>query len=210
MAAIYFTAILETIDGEFLEKGWACLSTETNSIDFKNDFVPLLQIGTMVRITRTLNDEKLQSFSGEVYVASKNFLRITAVSERELNKIRPLFESNIWCYSYPALYRRSFLPFSLKKTDRIDATIYYISNTELHYLSMDSVEIGQILIVSADKPLCMDHVKIEVEQIVEFGGIATCYLCKILEIGRTASSNIKNYLVKLAEEANETKQTAQV
>lgn len=197
MGAIFFTAILETIDGEFLENGWASLSNEPNSMDFKNDFVPLLQIGTPVRIVRTLHDKRLHSFRGIVYAASKNFLKITSVSDRELDLIRPTFASNIWFPTQPALYYQSFFPFSYKKADKIDATIYYISETELRYLSMDELDWGQKLVLLMDYPIYFDNTEIEIRQIVEYGGITNCYICDITSISKAALTSIQTYQTQL-------------
>ena len=198
MEPIWFTAILTDEKGRFLEKGFASLPLETNSLCFKSSFVPLLKIGTLVTIIRTLDDRELESFHGEVYVSSRQFLRITAVDEGSLKRIKSLFGFNTAFESFLTMEAPVRFPFYFKKPQEIYAAIYYLSMTQLKFQSMDKLETGNRLILDIEKngqiPFDLKMLELEIDQVVHYGGMSVCYIGSILRMPEPTRANLDAYL----------------
>lgn len=198
MDPIWFTAILTDEKGRFLEKGFASLPLETNSLCFKSSFVPLLKIGTPVTIIRTLDERELESFHGEVYVSSRQFLRMTSVDEGSLKRIKSFFGFNTAFEAYLTLELPAHFPFYFNKPQEIYAAIYYLSMTQIKFQSMDKLEMGSRLILDIEKsgqiPVALNKLALVIDQIVPYGGMTVCYIGSILPMAETTRAHLAAYL----------------
>ena len=80
-----YQAVLKTPDGKILERGYVSIFPETQSIDFKGEFVPLFNMGDQVSITQIQDEVEVIRYIGEVYLSSQRMLRLVHVTEEILH-----------------------------------------------------------------------------------------------------------------------------
>lgn len=72
-------AILKTIDESVTEYGQVTVSLKERFAEFSSQFVPLLKIGTEARITCLEGMTSTHIITGQVYLSSKNLLRLVSI-----------------------------------------------------------------------------------------------------------------------------------
>ncbi|MCI7803796.1 MAG: hypothetical protein MR503_01795 [Oscillospiraceae bacterium] len=72
-------AILKTLDDSIVEYGQAAVSLKEKYAEFSSQFVPLLKIGTEAKIICVEGNTSTHIISGEVYLSSKNLLRLVSI-----------------------------------------------------------------------------------------------------------------------------------
>lgn len=73
-------AILMTENNQVLEYGDAKISLKNKSVDFTNSFVPLLMIGTPVKIICCENGQNTHLITGSTYLSSSQLLRVDNIT----------------------------------------------------------------------------------------------------------------------------------
>lgn len=72
-------AILKTLDESIVEYGQASVSLKERFAEFSSQFVPLLKIGTQAKIICVTENTSTHIITGEVYLSSKNLLRLISI-----------------------------------------------------------------------------------------------------------------------------------
>lgn len=184
MYPIYFRAALKTADGRLLEYGRASLSPETESIDFKGAFVPILRLGTPVQILQLSGDEEIHAFTGEVYISSPDLLRIVSARDDELTpaekhlpvdvrlpaEIRPVGEKEL----------RLIDPLSPRHARWLRAELLSLSPDMVRFSCPAAFPPEQRFLLQTDGPPLLRGIAIQAEQVISFGE-SSC-LCRILSI----------------------------
>ncbi|WP_312643758.1 hypothetical protein [Hydrogenoanaerobacterium sp.] len=198
MYPIFLDAVLKSEDDELLEYGSVCIPPEGNTVDFKNEFVPLLKLETPVQVTLLLNGEESFCFKGLVYLSSGKLLRITSISDELLAQARKIFTANVCVHTKLALYE--YKPFfSFYHAPKISGTIYYLSEESIKVLSIEQIDVGQKLMVNLTSPFVFKQVVAEVTEKIRFSSLATSYLCKVVSISSASVRNLESYLAELNE-----------
>lgn len=207
MYPIYFKAALKTIDDQVLERGYASISLETRSVDFKSEFVPLMKMGSPVKIVQLAGDLETHTFVGEVYLSAPQLLRIVSVSEAELSSAaQDIAEQRSAAHkqleitvSIPARLvpvRSNFeaAHFPHPRKTWIDAEIYSISADTIKFSCLRPFLTGQKLLVHVDEPLVIRKMVLDVYQALMFGDDVTGHLCTIDALPQPYSENLARYI----------------
>ncbi|RPF48377.1 hypothetical protein EDD70_1193 [Hydrogenoanaerobacterium saccharovorans] len=198
MYPIFLDAVLKSEDGDLLEYGSVCIPPEGNTVDFKNQFVPLLKLETPVQVTLLLNGVESFCFKGLVYLSSGKLLRITSISDELLTKARKIFTANVCLHTKIALYE--YKPFfSFYHAPKISGTIYYLSEDIIKILSIEQIDVGQKLMINLTAPFIFKQVTAEVTEKNRFSSLATSYLCKVINMSSSAVKHLQDYLDELSE-----------
>lgn len=72
-------AVLKTLDNSIVEYGQVSVSLKEKFAEFTAQFVPLLNIGTQAKIICVEDNTSTHVISGEVYLSSKNLLRLVSI-----------------------------------------------------------------------------------------------------------------------------------
>lgn len=194
MQPITCTALLKDTNGKLLEIGTVGLSDLPNTLDFQGPFVPLFKMGTKLVLIPVINQIELNSITGEVYLSTGNFLRLTAIPEADLTELRAAFYINIELAVELAHYQPSTLYYSYKRAEKIDVCIYHIDLSGLRFMTLHTLSIGQKFMLNQETPISLKKVILQVIQIIDFGEMAHSYQCRFLELGDEAGKNIQHYL----------------
>ncbi|MEM1485301.1 hypothetical protein V6615_10540 [Oscillospiraceae bacterium PP1C4] len=192
----YFDAILKTEDDKFLEIGTACVSIEDQSIEFKNEFVPLLKLGEIVKIVRLDDNVETRSFTGEVYLSSRRLLRIVSAVDTILPGAINYLSLNTSISGQVALIPAGDSFLQQPSTKGFDAEIYYLSTKTIKFTTKKQFKIGQRLLLRSEDPVVLDMVALEIYQTILCGSNATGYRCNVLYIPEPAYGNLREYLEK--------------
>lgn len=182
MYPVYFSALLNTEDGRLLEIGEACLSRTENKVTFRNEFVPLVKLDTIVEVVRVLGNRQLERFRGRVYLSSRKLLQIVEVDHRLIESARKLFDINTYIPATLALGTGQSANINLKKADIVAGTIRYLSMDVIKLSVLPYVGEGQYLQLECEAPLSMRRTVLKVERRELLGRSAAILLCSIVSI----------------------------
>ncbi len=191
-----FEAVLKTEDDRILETGVACISAEDQSIEFKNEFVPLLKLGSTAKIVRIEDEREIHCFTGQVYLSSRRLLRIISISD----ELFPEAFNYLWLNTsihakiFPAT--SNVAPVYGEESSGFDAEVYYVSLKNIKFTSKKQFHVGQKLYLYAHEPIGLDMVELEIFQIISFGKNVVGYRCKIASLSEPCCSSLKSYLEK--------------
>lgn len=200
MYPIYFPAALKTEDGKLLEKGSACISEGRFTVDFINEFVPLLKLDTPVQIVRMLGDQPLNCFVGNVYLSSRNLLQIVSVDETALREAWRLFAINTQISASFALSPNHSPHINYKKAEKIDGSIRYISADTIKISAMQYIAEGEYLMIAIEEPIVLKKLVVQVTERVLIGRNAALLLCKIVSMHRSDEKVLADYAELLAKQ----------
>jgi hypothetical protein len=196
---IRFPALLED-DGQIIAYGFAEIAPEQGSLNFISGFIPLYPIGTRLALVQLCDDIPQEKLIGEVYLSSRNLLRLVSIDEEKLSGILEVFESNTSIKampyipapegSLPKLIRSKLTHYKLFRTKlfrrkqvkfqyRVEANIYYVSETRIKFLSIDNLQQGAHMIIDLTTPH-IEGINIEVSEVHDFGNIMKAYLCDVV------------------------------
>ena len=74
-----FPAILKDQQECVLAEGFASVLEESNSVEFRSDFVPLYPMGVPMKVVRRFQNQDIHIFWGEVYISDQKLLRLVHV-----------------------------------------------------------------------------------------------------------------------------------
>lgn len=202
---IYFSALLKSQEGRLMEVGEACLSRTENKVTFKNEFVPLVKLDTMVEVVRVLGNKQLERFQGRVYLSSRNLLQIVDVNEKIITDARSVFDINTY---HPAVFTLSpndSPRFNPKKAEVIDGTIRYLSKDVIKLSVLPFVAEGQYLTVECEPPPELKKAVLRVERRELLGRQAALLICSVVSIPTAEEESLAacwDVLSKLAEDVD--------
>lgn len=205
MYPVYFSALLNGEDGRLLEIGEACISRIENKVTFKNEFVPLLKLDTVVEIVRVLGNRQLERFRGRVYLSSRNLLQIIEVDPAIIAKARCLFDINTYMPAYFALSQNKSPSVNLKKAEVVSGTIRYLSMDTIKISVLPYVGEGQYLQVDCGAPLELKSTLLQVRQRELLGRKAAILICDLVSIPPAESKRLQacvDLLSKLEEDVD--------
>lgn len=200
MYPIYFTARLYSCEGILLEQGEACISKQDCRVTFKNEFVPLLKLGTSARIVRVLGDTELECFTGTVYLSSRNLLQVIDVDPAIIDAARELFDINMYQTAYFALSPDEKTRFNPRKCEVVTGTVRYISENIIKISAIPFIGEGQVLMIDSDQPLNLSRTIVRVQKRVLLGRKAAILLCEILKMPVTEKIAYNKFLTAVKKE----------
>lgn len=157
-------AVLMTENNDILEYGEAKISLKNKTVDFTNSFVPLMIIGTHVKIVCSENDVNTHLITGTTYLSSQNLLRVENLTIKLLDGAEKVLSMEV---SIPAqileINQKSGL-FSIKTVKKwIDCTISSISADKLHfYTSWRKTASNNISMIKISQPVFPCETSIDV------------------------------------------------
>lgn len=77
----YFSAHLKDENNNLLEIGLGSVSLENKSVDFFNEFVPLMKYRSPAKIVKLIGEQECHCFDGRVYLSSKSRLQLTDITD---------------------------------------------------------------------------------------------------------------------------------
>lgn len=199
MVSRLFKAVLKSEGDLFLENGRARINFDDKSVEFRNEFVPLMKFGTVAKVIRIIGDEETHCFTGKVYLSSRKLLRIVDVKDQILAEAELSLANNtsIKAHVTPVIDDSPLFRTPLKKLVRFDIDIYSISMSDMKFSSAENFNVGERLLVASESPVHMKKVLIEVEKLLLFGENATGHHCRIVSLPEQSSRNLSEYMSKL-------------
>ena len=197
MQPISFAALLQDEKGKLLERGMAALTDQGKALDFKSDFVPLFKIGTPIQIVPVVNDGYLAPILGETYLSTSHMLRMTAQESRALVAVKNYFHGNVELHTELTFPKKRSFSHPFQKDEKVYALIFKLSQEGLAFLSLDSLNVGQKLILELDHPFPLAKAHLEVHSRLDFSGTAPGYFCRFLDLDSENRARIKAYLEEL-------------
>ena len=197
MYPLYFSAVLKTGDGKFLETGEACLAETENAVLFNSDFVPLMKLGTPAQIVRVLNGgtEELECFSGSVYLSSRKLLQITDVDPETIRQAREIFCVNENLPVQLMLATGTAADFVPQKAPRAAGHLRYVSQDCFKLMTLEPVSQGQLLAFSVYAPhLALQECKLLVTSRTQLKKNTAILHCKPVELSAEHRHVITEYL----------------
>lgn len=193
MTPPYFNAVLKTDKDLFLEVGTACVYVESESVDFKNEFVPLMKLGETAKVVRTDGSDETQSFVGKVYLSSRKLLRIVSVKDYILpNAAKHL--------SVTVPIQAVVTPVTLltRKHKTAYAILHFLSMHTIKFTCREKFEPGQKLLItipsSTPGGAAMRDISVSVYKNIIFGENETGYHCTVLDIPAPCVPMLRTYL----------------
>ena len=180
MNPIYFSAILKTANGHFLEYGQAFLSQDKEgTVNFTGDFVPLIRIGETVQISRTLGEREIERFVGQVYLSSRRLLQVVGIQGPALCEAHRIFDCNANLSADIYLVKPPH--FSIAKGDKLSGFVRYISPDVLKICTMEFVdEIAHLALSAEGMSLLLDDMLVQVTERVLVMRNSAILLCRVL------------------------------
>lgn len=205
MYPVYFSALLNAEDGRLLEIGEACISRIENKVTFKNEFVPLLKLDTVVEIVRVLGNRQLERFRGRVYLSSRSLLQIVEVDPAIVAQARQLFDINTYMPAYFSLAQGKTALVNPKKAEVVSGTIRYLSMDTIKISVLPYVGEGQHMQVDCGAPLDFKNALLRVRQRELLGRKAAILICDLVSIPPAESQRLQacvDLLNKLEEDVD--------
>jgi len=198
---IRFPALLEDGNGQVIAYGSAEIAPEPNGLNFISGFIPLYPIGTELTIVQINDDIPQEKLRGEVYISSRSLLRLTNIEKNKMSHIYDVFGSNTRIKAEPYVTAPAgFLSKLLRRKSEkvlysIDATVYYVSETQIKLLSIDKISAGDPMIIDLPVASDIEGIHIEIAEEHNFGNIMNAYICDVV----TAPQQYYDFVSSLSE-----------
>lgn len=197
MVPIYFSASLETEDGQLLEIGEACVSETDDAITFTSAFVPLIKLGTTAQITRVLGGQELNRFKGKVYLSSSKLLQIVGVEPKLVAEMRTIFSVNELASTSLIFAPKASVDFAVQKAESVFGVVRYLSMNVIKIFSMEYISVGQHLMFSLDTPgIKLDNMLVRVNERVLLKRNAALHICSPVAASRDNGMALAAYCVR--------------
>lgn len=171
-----FPALLCSGDNSVREFGRATIAQHDNAIDFTGDFVPLLPLGAQARIQWVLGEKILAELNGKVYLSSRELLRLVELEPAVLEQLKDIFKCNIHLAAQIIPAEKAMFA----KQIATQATVLYLSQTDITICSSEYVGEGEQLLVSAEVDfLTLHQLPVTVEKRVLLRRGEALLLCKV-------------------------------
>ena len=198
MLPISLEAVLMAEDNLILEKGTVVIPSTGSTVDFKNDFVPLVNLGQIVKIGISTYGQPYITLTGKAYLSSKNLLRIESVEDDILNDIRSFFVSNTSFQITLESHSNKFFKIFNNNHDIVNGNVYYITESSLKFYTLKELSIGKKFIFSTEHPIALKNVVLSIEDKDPVGSRAIRYLCSIEKISVSCQDELTNYVRTLS------------
>lgn len=187
-----FPARLRSADGRVEEFGRASLAAAGHSVDFIADFVPLLPLGAPAVIEWIQGDRVLASFSGQVYLSSKNLLRLVEV------------DADLWQQAHLIFATNTRLPATAapwgKKDGGFAAEICYLSTKAITLATAEAFEAGTRLALCCEVDfLTLCDLELQVNQCVVLRRGETLLLCGVRQASSENLIALSAYCARLQQ-----------
>lgn len=202
-----FQALLKDRDDNILAEGHGSVSEETDSVDFKSDFVPLYPIGTPLTIVRVCNNREIHIFEGEVYISDMNLLRLVAIKDTVVPNTEDIYVAPI---TLPAVFKgkgqakqekpKKFFLFRNNETPKpqnFNAIVNAISTTQMGFTVEPGMEIDDHFSVTLQTNPPLPSIPVRISRILEFGD-ANKGICEFEEMNPV----LKGHLLDFVRETN--------
>lgn len=185
----FFPANLYTPEGELLAEGQSSILKEDKAVGFSSDFVPLYPVGTPLVIERIFEHRAVHRFTGQVFLSSKEHMRLINVEDTLLPNAEFLycgkmaFPATLTTSSIPIASHRIRLPFLKKNqviTPSYPALITEMTEKQLECqldLSAEDSEAfspHQIFLLNPLGSIPLPPTEIRIEQSYVFGETSVC------------------------------------
>lgn len=194
MFPIRFPALLKTDKDEILEEGIAYISKEDASVEFTNEFVPLMKLGATAKIIRIEKDYETHCFEGSVYLSSRNLLRITSVNDYVLEDAKNICTVNTAIDTLLTPYDQGIATPAAIMNEKVGASIQSVSMQEVLFTSSETLNVGNRFLLSINEPLSLRRVVIEIYRCIFFGNGSFTYQCNILSISDACQATLKDFV----------------
>ena len=200
----YFPAVVKSAENIVLADGFACISLQERSIDFKGSFVPLFFLNETASICRMVDGKEAECFTGTVYLSSANLLRIIHVDEKLLAKV--LAEQLQWVnipgtavFTEQVQVRRSLLRRTAEaKTTPTDIQVHAISLSKIKFTAEALLQTGQEVQVTLQEPLALPTFPVLIQEQILFGE-KTGYRGDILSLSEESRTKMVQFLSEMQE-----------
>ena len=146
-----FPAVLRVAAGDIQVFGQGVLPGRSASLDFTAEFIPLLPLGQEATIEWILGNRTMLAFRGNVYLSSRELLRIVDVDSDILEEAKAVFSTNT---RLPATVRpfieEEGAPPGPKPTPALLAEIIQLGNGRVKLLTAEGYEAGSGLQLSCE------------------------------------------------------------
>lgn len=197
MLPISLDAVLLANDNSVLEKGTLIIPESGSTVDFKNDFVPLVNLGRPVKVGISTYGEPYLTLTGNAYLSSKNLLRIDSVADDILDDIRSFFISNTNFQTTIESYRNRLLQIFNKNNDLVSINAYYITESTIKFYTLKDLSVGKKFLLNIEHPVSLKNVILSIDDKEPIGSRAIRYLCSIEKISITCQDALTNYVRSL-------------
>lgn len=203
----YFEAVVKSMEGGYLADGYARISLQDKSVEFRGSFVPSLFLDTLVQIIRIVDGEEAECFIGNVYLSAPDLLRIINVDEKLLASVQMEslqkvdFEGTV---SPAEVKGGMFQRMAERWRTPIAANIYAVSKSKIRFVSDGQFEMDQQLKISVTAPIVLKQVIVQVKELLLFGQEErTGYRCDIQSMLPEDQDTFISYLAERAAEENQ-------
>lgn len=201
LATVQFPAVLTAFEGRIEEYGSARPVPDSTSLEFFGEFVPLLRMGETVTVIRLLDGVEAQVFTGQVYLSTRELLRLVDVTETILPPLLELsVEVEIPAFiTLPPVAARPRL-FSLKRREETpppgetEATIYTLSPRQLTLRCQRNLPLGQVFTLRTPASPGLTEVVLEVAQVLAFGAQGSGYRCRVMDMPPESRERLLQFL----------------
>ena len=191
-----FPALLCSCDNTVQEFGSATIAPHDNAIDFTGEFVPLLPLGTLASLCWMLGNKCLAEFHGSVYLSSRELLRIVDLEEKNLAKVRKIFQCNAGLAAQIISSEKA----GFTKPQYSRAEIIYLSSKHFTIKTGEYFSAEDKILLSAEVDfLTLSDLPLQVEKRVLLRRNEALLLCKVLPAGDDNFIALSAYSAKLEE-----------
>ncbi|MCI9575713.1 MAG: hypothetical protein HFJ84_03370 [Clostridiales bacterium] len=216
-----FPAILKDQQECVLAEGFASVLEESNSVEFRSDFVPLYPMGVPLKVIRQFQNQDIHIFWGEVYISDQKLLRLIRVRDLLVPGSENIY-STLVSMSGTFTERKSakepaqeakpsrFSLFRRKKQEQPQTPSQYplkltaLSGNSLEFTSPYLLEQGDAVFVSftpPDSDLYLDNLPVKVEKVYAFGE-DIAYVCSFLSMPSWLQDRWNTFIRGLNEKEN--------
>ncbi len=220
-----FPAILKDQQECVLAEGFASVLEESNSVEFRSDFVPLYPMGVPMKVVRRFQNQDIHIFWGEVYISDQKLLRLVHVRDLLVPGSENVY-SILVSMSGTLMDRKKMKElesapkpsrFSLfrrkkqeKKQEESEVSSSYsikltaLSGNGLEFTSSYLLEQGDEVLVSftpPDSDLYLDNLPVKVEKVYAFGE-DVAYVCSFLPMSSWLRERWHTFICELNEKEN--------
>ncbi|MCI8441151.1 MAG: hypothetical protein HFG27_01270 [Provencibacterium sp.] len=187
-----FKAILKTWDDQPLEEGYASVNIEKRTVDFQNEFVPLLSMGTTVKILQLQGEKEIHCFIGQVYLSSRRLLRIVSVSDDLLTEEEKRLPIEVNIESRLRLEGNKTI--GIKGSGAYTARIYSLSPDLIKFTCPLQLRAGSRVKLEFERPFLLSGLVAEIYQSILFGESSSGYLCHVKSAPEADFSRLTDFV----------------
>ncbi len=193
-----FKAVLMTENDDILEYGEAKISLKNKTVDFTNSFVPLMIIGTHVKIVCSENNVNTHLITGTTYLSSPQLLRVDNINIKLLENAEKVLSMEV---SIPAqileINQKTGL-FNVKTVKKwIDCTVSSISAEKLYfYTSWKKTASNNVSMIKISQPVfsCETSLNIKIGGKPIIFGDKYKYIYNISEINEKDKKSLLTFI----------------